>query len=55
MRRWAALNGLRPSGPAREVYHRFGADLAGYALPERVLATSPEEYVTEVQLPVDEA
>lgn len=45
---WLKQAGLHPSGPLREVYHRFGAGLDGYDLPKRVLASSPKDYVTEL-------
>lgn len=49
---WIAQAGLRPSGPMREVYHRFGANQIGYTLPARVLAKDPSAYVTEVRMGV---
>lgn len=49
---WLAGAGLRPSGPLREVYHRFGADQRGYSLPRRVLADETADYITEIQLAV---
>ena len=55
MRRWLERSGLRPSGPWREVYHRFGADQRGYRLPARRLATAPAQFVTELQMPAEEA
>jgi len=33
MLRWLERSGLRPGGPWREVYHRFGADQRGYRTP----------------------
>jgi DNA-binding transcriptional MerR regulator len=54
MVRWLKRSGLRVSGPLREVYHRFGADQQGYALPARRLASRPAEYVTELQVPAEE-
>jgi DNA-binding transcriptional MerR regulator len=55
MLRWLRRSGLRAAGPAREVYHRFGADQRGYRLPARRLATAPEQFVTEFQIPAEEA
>jgi hypothetical protein len=55
MRRWLARSGLRPNGPWREVYHRFGADQRGYRLPARRLATTSAQLVTELQVPAEEA
>jgi DNA-binding transcriptional MerR regulator len=52
MLRWVEQSGLRIAGPLREVYHRFGADQAGYSLPAHVLASSSAELVTELQTPV---
>lgn len=52
MLRWIEHSGLRIAGPLREVYHRFGADQAGYSLPSHVLASSTAELVTELQTPV---
>jgi DNA-binding transcriptional MerR regulator/effector-binding domain-containing protein len=49
---WLTGSGDEITGPIREVYHRFGADQAGYRLPPRVLARSVEDYVTELQVPV---
>jgi DNA-binding transcriptional MerR regulator len=55
MLRWLARSGMRPSGPLREVYHRFGADQLGYRLPPKRLAARPEKFVTELQVPAEEA
>jgi DNA-binding transcriptional MerR regulator len=55
MVRWLERSGLRVSGALREVYHRFGADQRGYTLPARRLAESPEQFVTELQIPAEEA
>ncbi|GAB4519109.1 MAG: hypothetical protein Tsb0010_03380 [Parvularculaceae bacterium] len=49
---WLAGAGLRPAGPLREVYHRFGADQRGYSLPGRMLAANTDDYITEIQLAV---
>jgi len=55
MVRWLERSGLRASGPMREVYHRFGADQRGYRLPARRLAQHPDQFVTELQIPAEEA
>lgn len=50
---WLDRSGMRMSGPLREVYHRYGADQIGYRLPASVLANNSNEYVTELQAPVE--
>ena len=55
MVRWLRRSGLEVAGPLREVYHRFGADQRGYRLPARRLAAGPEQFVTELQVPAEEA
>jgi DNA-binding transcriptional MerR regulator len=49
---WIEQSGSSLAGPLREVYHRFGADQAGYRLPEHMLAANSADYVTELQAPV---
>ncbi len=49
---WLEANGLEAAGPLRECFLRFGADGAGYTLPQAWLAETPAAYVTELQLPV---
>lgn len=49
---WMNRSGMRLAGPMREVYHRYGADQAGYSLPAAVLAKNSTEFVTELQAPV---
>ncbi len=49
---WIDGAGLKPDGPLREVYHRFGADQQGYRLPAGVLADDSEDYLTELLLPI---
>lgn len=49
---WMNRSGMRLAGPMREVYHRYGADQAGYSLPAAVLAKNSAELVTELQAPV---
>jgi DNA-binding transcriptional MerR regulator len=55
MLRWLERSGMRASGPLREVYHRFGADQRGYRLPARRIAATPEQLVTELQVPAEDA
>ena len=50
---FAAANDYRASGPSREVYLRFGAGQIGYELPKAYLARHSNEFVTELQLPVE--
>jgi DNA-binding transcriptional MerR regulator len=52
LRAYLAAFGLAADGPLREVYRRFGADEAGYALPQSMLAASPDRYVTELRIAV---
>lgn len=49
---WIDGAGLKPAGPLREVYHRFGADQHGYRLPAGVLADDSDDYLTELLLPI---
>lgn len=49
---WIEDNGYEIAGPLREVYLRFGADNAGYRLPDVFLSDSAADFVTELQLPV---
>jgi effector-binding domain-containing protein len=51
--RWVEVNDYAIRGPMREVYYRFGADLQGYELPAGHLATKDEEFVTEIQVPLE--
>jgi DNA-binding transcriptional MerR regulator len=55
MVRWLERSGLRVHGAWREVYHRFGADQRGYRLPTRRLASRSAEFVTELQVPAEDA
>ena len=55
MVRWLERSGMRPTGPLREVYHRFGADQRGYQLPAKRLTAQPDQFVTELQVPAEEA
>ena len=52
MLEWVHEAGLDVSGPLREIFHRFGADQEDYELPATVVANRPEEYITELFLPV---
>jgi DNA-binding transcriptional MerR regulator/effector-binding domain-containing protein len=52
LRAWLENASLVRCGPVREVYHRFGAALDGYDLPSDMLASTPDDYVTEVQIAV---
>ncbi len=49
---WIEHAGLQPSGPLREVYHRFGADQESYRLPKKMLAQSSRDFLTELQIPL---
>jgi hypothetical protein len=46
------VGGLRPSGPLRVLYHRFGASCDRYELDRASLAAHPGEYVTELVVPI---
>jgi DNA-binding transcriptional MerR regulator/effector-binding domain-containing protein len=50
---WIEAHGYQIAGPTREVYLRFNADGLDVALPEAYLAPREEEFVTEIQLPVE--
>lgn len=51
---WIEAGGYRIEGPLREVYHCFGADQRGYRLPGHRLAAGVHDYVTELQIPVNQ-
>jgi DNA-binding transcriptional MerR regulator len=51
--KWIASNLYEAAGPLREVYYRFGAAQAGYELPSAYLTNRDEEFVTELQIPVE--
>ncbi|MBT8471087.1 MAG: MerR family transcriptional regulator [Marinicaulis sp.] len=53
MHAWITESGLVPNGPLREVYHCFGADEYDYRLPVHMTVSSPDAYITELQLPID--
>lgn len=52
---WVQSSGYRlaAASPMREVYYRFGADQQGYQLPAVYLTDKDEEFVTEIQLPIE--
>jgi effector-binding domain-containing protein len=50
---WIEEHGYRVAGPSREVYLRFGAEGLDLALPLSYLAEKSDEYVTELQLPIE--
>ncbi len=49
---WIGQAGLKPAGPLREIYHRFGADQEDYRLQPAMLARSQVDCLTELQIPV---
>lgn len=51
--RWIEANHFGIAGPSREVYLRFGAAERGYRLPPAYLAPSAQDFVTELQIPVE--
>lgn len=52
---WIEANGYRIVGPCREVNLRFSKMGSGLSWPESYLTDDPNEYVTEVQFPVEKA
>jgi len=52
---WIEANGYRVSGPCREANLRFGAIGTDLRWPAAYLTADPDEYVTEIQLPVEKA
>lgn len=52
---WIEANGYDIVGPIRETYLRFGADQAGYEIPDGYLAESAADFVTELQVPIAKA
>jgi DNA-binding transcriptional MerR regulator len=52
---WVDGNGYRLAGPIREVYLRFGAEGLGFDLPPTYLAKEGDDFVTELQLPVEKS
>jgi DNA-binding transcriptional MerR regulator len=50
---WIEANHYRMAGPIREVYLRYGADGLGFDLPPTYLGQDSNQYVTELQLPVE--
>ncbi|HEY4717932.1 MAG TPA: MerR family transcriptional regulator [Anaerolineales bacterium] len=51
--KWIASNPYEIAGPLREVYYRFGAAQVGYEIPSAYLTDQDEEFVTELQVPVE--
>jgi effector-binding domain-containing protein len=51
---WIEANEYRMRGPIREVYLRYGADGLDFELPPTYLSNDKHEYVTELQLSVEE-
>ncbi len=49
---WLESNAAHIDGPIREVYLRYGAEGLGFDLPPTYLTAQSEEFVTELQLPV---
>lgn len=49
---WIEANSYTIAGPSREVYLRFGASDEAVSLPTAYLTDNPDEYVTEVQIPI---
>lgn len=48
---WVEATGGTPTGSRRVLYLQFGAD-PGLGVPEAYLAERPQDYVTEIQVPV---
>ena len=49
---WIESNGLQMDGHIRERYLRYGAEGLGFELPPTLLTENPDDYVTELQVPV---
>jgi DNA-binding transcriptional MerR regulator len=50
---WLQSRRLQPAGPFREVFLQFGTrDAQGYEIPRAYLVDSPEDQLTELQIPV---
>ncbi|MEM7738132.1 MAG: MerR family transcriptional regulator [Deinococcota bacterium] len=49
---WLELHNYQPAGPLREVYLRFGAEPIEDQLPAVFLASTSNDYLTELQLPI---
>ena len=52
--RWIDAHPYKIIGPTREVFLRFGANQDNYELPKAYIAHSAAEFVTEIQIPVEE-
>lgn len=50
---WIETNGFQIAGPSREVYLRFCADGLDVELPEAYLARDADDFVTELQVPIE--
>lgn len=50
---WITARGYRVAGPYREVYLRFGAGGLSLALPGAYLTDNADEYLTELQVPIE--
>jgi DNA-binding transcriptional MerR regulator len=50
---WVGTQGYHVAGPHREVYLRFGAGDLKLALPDAYLTDEADDYVTELQVPVE--
>jgi effector-binding domain-containing protein len=51
---WIEANDYQMIGPIREVYLRYGADGLDFELPATYLANDNHEYVTELQISVEQ-
>ncbi len=50
---WIDTHDYDVAGATREVYLRFGANNEGYILPDAYLANHADEFVTELQIPIE--
>ena len=50
---WMETSGYSIAGPIREVYLRYAADGLGFVLPPTYVSAHAQDYVTELQLPID--
>lgn len=50
---WIESNNYQMVGPIREVYIRYGAEGLGFDLPSTYLEVDANQFVTELQLPVE--
>ena len=49
---WIEEHDYRISGPMREYYLRFGGSQDGYQLPQVYIAENDDQFVTELQIPI---